>query len=42
VSFGVGCYITQPQLIKEFTGMGLEVVGDLIIQSELLARIKAA
>jgi hypothetical protein len=34
--------ISQPQLIKEFTGMGLEVVGDLIIQSELLARIKAA
>jgi hypothetical protein len=42
--------ISQPQLIKEFTGMGLEVVGEatpihlanLAVQSELLARIKAA
>jgi hypothetical protein len=42
--------ISQPQLIKELTGMGLEVVGkgmlvhlaNLMVQSELLARIKAA
>jgi hypothetical protein len=42
--------ISQPQLIKELTGMGLEVVGEgipvhlanLMVQSELLARIKAA
>jgi hypothetical protein len=42
--------ISLPQLIKELTGMGLEVVGEgmpiylanLIVQSELLARIKAA
>ena len=42
--------ISQPQLIKKLTGMGLELVGkgmlvhlaNLIIQSELLTRIKAA
>jgi hypothetical protein len=42
--------ISQPQLIKELTGMSLEVVGkgmpvhlaNLMIQSELLARIKVA
>jgi hypothetical protein len=42
--------ISQPQLIKELTGMGLEVVGEgtpihranLMVQSELLARIKVA
>ena len=42
--------ISQPQLIKEFTGMGLKVVGkgtpvylaNLMAQSELLAIIKAA
>jgi hypothetical protein len=42
--------ISQPGLIKELTGMGLEVVGEgmpihlanLMVQSELLARIKAA
>jgi phosphotransferase system HPr-like phosphotransfer protein len=42
--------ISQPQLIKEFAGMGLEVVGEvtpahlanLIVQPKLLARIKAA
>jgi hypothetical protein len=42
--------ISQPQLIKELTGMGLEVVGEgmpihlanLMVESELLARIKAA
>jgi hypothetical protein len=42
--------ISQPQLIKELTGMGLEVVDEgipvhlanLMVQSELLARIKAA
>jgi hypothetical protein len=42
--------ISLPQLIKELTGMGQEVVGkgmpiylaNLIVQSELLARIKAA
>jgi hypothetical protein len=41
--------ISQPQLIKEFARMGLEVVGkgmlvhlaNLMVQSELLARIKA-
>jgi hypothetical protein len=41
--------ISQPRLIKELTGMGLEVVGEgmpvhlvnLMVQSELLARIKA-
>jgi hypothetical protein len=41
--------ISQPRLIKEFTEMGLEVVGEgipvhlanLMVQSELLARIKA-
>ena len=41
--------ISQPQLIKELTGMGLEVVGECIpihlanvmVQSELLTRIKA-
>jgi hypothetical protein len=41
--------ISQPQLIKEFTRMGLEVVGEgmlvhlanLMVKSELLARIKA-
>jgi hypothetical protein len=41
--------ISQPQLIKEFVGMRLEVVGEgtpghlanLMVQSELLARIKA-
>jgi hypothetical protein len=37
--------ISQPQLIKEFTGVGLEVVGEgtpihLTVQSKLLARIK--
>jgi hypothetical protein len=40
--------ISQPQLIKELTGMGLEVVGEgtpihlanLMVQSELLARIR--
>jgi hypothetical protein len=42
--------ISQPRLIKELTGMGLEIVGkdmpvhlaNLMVQSELLARIKAA
>jgi hypothetical protein len=42
--------ISQPQLIKELTGMGLEVVGEgmpvhlanLMVRLELLARIKAA
>jgi hypothetical protein len=42
--------ISQPQLIKELTRMALEVVGkgipvhlaNLMVQSELLARIKAA
>ena len=42
--------ISQPQLIKELTGMGLEVVSEgilvhlanMTIQSELLTRIKAA
>jgi hypothetical protein len=42
--------ISQPWLIKELTGMGLEVVGEgipvhlanLMVQLELLARIKAA
>jgi hypothetical protein len=42
--------ISQPRLIKELTRMGLEVVGkgilvhlaNLMVQSELLARIKAA
>jgi hypothetical protein len=42
--------ISQPQLIKESSGMRLEVVGEgmpihlanLMVQSELLARIKAA
>jgi hypothetical protein len=42
--------ISQPQLIKELTRMGLEVVGkgmlvhlaNLMVQPELLARIKAA
>jgi hypothetical protein len=42
--------ISQPQLIKEFARMGLEVVGkgtpghlaNLMVQLELLARIKAA
>jgi hypothetical protein len=42
--------ISQPQLIKELTGIGLEVIGEgmpvhlanLMVQSELLARIKAA
>jgi hypothetical protein len=42
--------ISQPQLIKEFAGMGLEVVSkdmpihlaNMMVQSELLARIKAA
>jgi hypothetical protein len=42
--------ISQPRLIKELTGMGLEVVGEgvpvhlanLMVQSELLARIKVA
>jgi hypothetical protein len=42
--------ISQPRLIKELTGMGLEVVGEgipvhlvnLIVQLELLAKIKAA
>jgi hypothetical protein len=42
--------ISQPQLIKEFARMGLEVVGEgtpaylaiLMVQSELLAMIKAA
>jgi hypothetical protein len=41
---------SQPQLIKELAGMGLEVVGEgtlvyltnLMVQSKLLARIKAA
>ena len=41
--------ISQPQLIKEFVGMGLEVVGEgtpahlanLMVQPKLLARIKA-
>ena len=41
--------ISQPQLIKEFIGMGLEVVDEgapvhlsnLMVQSKLLARIKA-
>jgi hypothetical protein len=42
--------ISQPWLIKELTGMGLEVVGEgipvhlanLMVQSKLIARIKAA
>jgi hypothetical protein len=42
--------ISQPQLIKELVGMGLEVVGkgtpvhlaNLMVQLELVARIKAA
>jgi hypothetical protein len=42
--------ISQPQLLKEFTGMGLEVIGEsmpvhlanLMAHSELLVRIKAA
>jgi hypothetical protein len=42
--------ISQPQLIKEFTRMGLEVVGEgtlahlanMMVQPELLARIKTA
>ena len=42
--------IFQPQLIKELTGMRLKVVGkgmpvhlaNLLVQSKLLARIKAA
>jgi hypothetical protein len=42
--------ISQPQLIKKFTGMGLEVVGEgtpvhlanPMVQSKLLSRIKAA
>jgi hypothetical protein len=42
--------ISQSQLIKEFVGMGLEVVdkgtpahlANLMVQPELLARIKAA
>jgi hypothetical protein len=42
--------ISQPQLDKEFVGMGLEVVDEgmpvhlanLMVKSELLARIKAA
>jgi hypothetical protein len=39
--------ISQPQLIKQFAGVGLEVVGEgtpihLTVQSKLLARIKAA
>ena len=42
--------ISQPQLIKEFTGMGLEAVGEgtpvhmanLLVHSKLRARIKAA
>jgi hypothetical protein len=42
--------ISQPRLIKELTGVRLEVVGEgmpihlanLMVQSELLARIKAA
>ena len=42
--------ISQPQLIKEFAKMGLEVVDEgapvhlanLMVQSELLARIKVA
>ena len=42
--------ISQPQLKKEFVGMGLEVVGEgtpahlakLMVQLELLATIKAA
>jgi hypothetical protein len=42
--------ISQPQLIKELAGMGLEVVGEgtavhlanLMVHSELLARIEAA
>ena len=42
--------ISQPQLIKEFPGMGLEVISDgtpihlanLAVQSELLLKIKAA
>jgi hypothetical protein len=42
--------ISQPQLIKEVIGMGLEVVGKgmpvhlayLMVQSEMLSRIKAA
>jgi hypothetical protein len=42
--------ISQPQLIKEFAKMGMEVVGkgtpaylvNLMVQSKLLARIKAA
>jgi hypothetical protein len=44
-----GLRISQTQLIKELTGMGLEIVGrampvhlaNLMVQSELLARIKA-
>jgi hypothetical protein len=42
--------ISQPRLIKELTGMGLKVIGEgipvhlanLMVQSKLLARIKAA
>jgi hypothetical protein len=42
--------ISQPRLIKELTGMGLEVVGkgipihlpNMMVHSKLLARIKAA
>jgi hypothetical protein len=42
--------ISQPQLVKELAGMALEVVGEgtpihlanLMVQSKLLARIKAA
>jgi hypothetical protein len=42
--------ISQPQLIKELTRMGLEVLGEgmpihlanVMVQSKLLARIKAA
>jgi hypothetical protein len=41
--------ISQPKLIKEFAGIGLEVVGEgtpthlgnLMVQSKLLTRIKA-
>jgi hypothetical protein len=46
----VALEISQPQLIKEFAGMRLEVVGEgtpahltnLMVQPKLLARIKAA
>jgi hypothetical protein len=42
--------ISQPQLIKKFAGIGLEVVGEgtpahlanLMVQPELLARIKVS